>query len=29
MGLKPAKLVGVMAPLSEATPPMQRDPNFR
>mgnify|MGYP000988111518 CR=1 FL=1 len=29
MGLKPAKLVGVMAPLSEATPPVQRDPDFR
>jgi len=29
MGLKPAKLMGVMAPLSEATPPVQRDPDFR
>ena len=29
MGLKPAQLMGVQAPLSEATPPLQRDPNFR
>jgi methylenetetrahydrofolate reductase (NADPH) len=29
MGLKPAQLMGVKAPLSEAIPPLQRDPNFR
>ena len=29
MGLKPAQLMGVQAPLSESTPPLQRDPNFR
>ena len=28
MGLKPAQLQGMQAPLSDATPPMQRDPNF-
>ena len=29
MGLKPAQLMGVKAALSEQTPPLQRDPNFR
>lgn len=29
MGLKPAKLMGVKAALSEETPPLQRDPDFR
>ena len=28
MGMKPAQLQGMQAPLSEAIPPMQRDPNF-
>lgn len=29
MGLKPAQLMGVKAPLSDSIPPVQRDPNFR
>jgi methylenetetrahydrofolate reductase (NADPH) len=29
MGLKPAQLMGVKAPLSDSVPPVQRDPNFR
>jgi methylenetetrahydrofolate reductase (NADPH) len=29
MGFKPAQLMGVKAPLSDATPPLQRDPHFR
>jgi methylenetetrahydrofolate reductase (NADPH) len=29
MGLKPAQLMGFKAALSEQTPPLQRDPNFR
>jgi methylenetetrahydrofolate reductase (NADPH) len=29
MGMKPAQLQGMQAPLSEAIPPVQRDPNFR
>jgi hypothetical protein len=29
MGLKPAQLMGVKTPFSDAIPPLQRDPNFR